>query len=346
MRLPYFLINMKLLHSFKRIATLFIAILLVTGYSYGKEYKLTWGTSTIGWHQNYYFTYNSSNPTKLTIVLQGENTTTTLLDATGVKARVVDGTWLSNNGYLNHLRKPFKNTKLYSADKGIAFSKDGKDICVMFYGSGSKDVVEYTIRVIYYSTTFKELRSFPAPEVEVQTQAPSLSVYNAMLAEIEKTSPRNASVNNPAPSTTQKPAPAAKPKPAAQPDNTPYRATVSNPKYVIRQPGTSYVFPFQMFYEVTNSRPMMRYDYLYVQNADTFELYKDPTTGKPYVGITDSNEPLLTFIIENEQMPKASPSNPLRLKIWIFMNTPGSQEWIGEFSTPVYIWDGTYLRRE
>lgn len=179
-----------------------------------------------------------------------------------------------------------------------------------------------------------------------------MKTYNSLLAEVERTSSAGSSAQKPAPTTTQEPAPATtqKPEPATTqkptPDNTPLSANVYFPRYIIKEPGADALFPFQIFYEVKSTQPIERYDFLCLQNADTGQLYSDPTTGSQYFSQSGSSEPLLTLDIEPEQMPAATPSKPIRVRMWIFMSTPGNKEWIGQFSTPVYTWDGTYLRRE
>lgn len=340
---------MNIILSLKRMAMLVIVILMGANYSFGTVYKLTWVSTTFRKIDNgdktVHFTYNSSNPASITIVIKIGNRPPKTIEATGVKAQIVDGVYIS---------KEF--TLASDSDKGILFTKDGKKVCLLYYDTFQKYIgwTDPGLKLLWPLDWPLESKKGGyagiggchdknSPSISENERYPDMNVYNAMMAEVERSSSAGSSVQKPAPPATKKPSPATQ-KPA--PDKTPLSANVYNPRYIIKEPGADALFPFQIFYEVKSTRPIERYDFLCLQNADTGQLYNDPTTGSQYYSQSGSSEPLLTLDIEPEQMPAATPAKPIRVRMWIFMSTPGNKEWIGKFSTPVYTWDGTYLRRE
>ncbi|MDE6703532.1 MAG: hypothetical protein K2K00_07635, partial [Muribaculaceae bacterium] len=128
-------------------------------------------------------------------------------------------------------------------------------------------------------------------------------------------------------------------------DNTPYTATVTNPRYYLRKPGQN-VSEWLINYDVVNSRQMDRWNYLYVQNADTKQWLNSKKTGKKWFRSSANGNSMLTFSLSADDLPPATETKPVRLKMWIYMATPSTEGWIGSFATPVFIWDGKYMRQE
>lgn len=326
---------MNTVFTFRRIGVLLTIFLSAVNYSFGTDYtfKFTNKYTFLGtaFEDSYKLSYNTSNPSQLVFTQTTINGTKTLINETGVNARIVNRDFLQENRYLIWHR---------DADSGILFTKDGKDVCIMYYYTSTSGWPD-DIGIFYWDAKGKrENETFHLPDRKYYTPEMKESVrkFKAMQSEIARTSSQSSSAN--------KPNPTPKPAPAPTPDNKSCTAYVVNPRYVIKEPGADALFPFQIFYDVTMSKPVERYDFLCLQNADNGTLYSDPTSGSQYYAQSSSHEPLLTMDLQREQMPAATPSKPVRLRVWIFMSTPGNKEWIGRFNTPVYIWDGTYLRRE
>lgn len=331
--------------------------------SYAAEYKISFQTdhydyreerkvpqSFRGVHSFYLFRYISSEPTHIFFTDLYEAQCDTLINIYNVKAQVIK-----------------KKSPQYDVpfDDGIIFTKNGKVVCAMsFIRQSLFDGTTEALFIWYWDKAGKrrciesrqtKFKGNEDPKVINQYK----TLYNAVEQDSKKapqtskqtSAPKQTTTpgQNTAPKQTTTPRQTATPRQTqttpAQPDK-PMTASVINPRVIIKAPGADAHFPFQIFYEVTQSKSTKRYDFLGVQNVDTGEMYTDPYSGNQYFMQTDSTEPLLTMNVETEQMPAASPAKPLRLRMWILMSTLGAKEWVGTYYSPIYIWDGTYLRRE
>lgn len=335
---------MKRIKSPMRPAILFLAFACALT-SFAKEY--TFRIIHNSWLETTYQVVFDSSSHNLKFQESSFSKWKDIFTVTNVKATFVEDTFFEDN---------FKYWS--GADHktgGILFTKDGNNIFLVFYEMIYYDYSEDEIRsedFVFWENGKWQRRHNPVDKPLSDLQGDELEFYktfNALKKDLTSGA-INSSVKTTATSTktssTSTPTKTPATTTAKKEDNTPYTATVTNPRYYLRKPGQNLGYEWLIKYDVINSRQMDRWNYLYVQNADTKQWLKSSKTGKDSFGSSANGTNDLTFELTADELPHATEGNPVRLKMWIYMSTPSVKGWIGKFETPVFIWDGKYMRQE
>lgn len=273
---------------------------------------------------------------------------------------------LNNISAIIITEKRLKETDFLDSDEqsdgAIAFcdSKGKAYAVIMYTTSGRPDYIQTFLGYFYRTSDneefivsdgfYEKISNLSDDEKKLYDTFMSLKgeITGAKYTPKPESKPAPKTESKPAPKTGPKSAPKQESKPAPKPapkqeTKSSYSATVTNPRFVVKEPGSDAHLPWMILYEVKAPKNENRKHYLFMQNVDTKEYYTDPSTRMNFFCPTDEMG-LTSLYVEASQMPKATHGKPIRLTFYVKIQSPTNKGWVGQFQSPVYIWDGTYMR--